>query len=623
LNFCDAGEWVGKSVNEREGRQIGQNKGQNKGKHKGRHDQWGAAHTGTLRYTAWGLIALGIVIVGVAMAFNTPAHEGATFGLLVIGGLVVFGGLLMHWLDRMDGGIAKEEAERPKRRHLLQNKRSRRRRRTAEDDFSVFEEVDDLADPAPVPAAQQPQTQQPRAQPTTVVVPPPGASLATSGMAARIDPVLRQTPPVEQRRTIAVQRPPASAMSAMPAVPAAPAATAASFPASAQAQSPRAVIQAVDTSANTRPAQREHSDLITAAIAKAEAARAQQLAQVAQQAAQAAEMENLRAQAQAAFAAQAAAEEAAHRNRGRGFAPGGTSAPSAPAHNAQKAAALQAARADAEAKARFSDLPLNEVEPQYDAVAEEAEPSKGLLARFADRIKRPLAGRPGAREADNDEVIDDWAVSREDAETLEAPRRPTMAPTPPLPAPAPPVLTETARVYAAPVVAPTAAPLRPPVAPPVTPPAPAAQAPADTDGEWSEDMLIATDWRSFENMVEALFRQAGFRSRILSLSEDGGADIGLFSRNQPGSPASVLHCHHSGAERIGVSRVRALRHVMSEHQVPRGQLVISGRYTSDAKAYAREHHIRLMDGPAILALIRQRSPEQQQVLLELLQEGLA
>jgi hypothetical protein len=574
--------------------------------------QQGAADTRTLKYTAWGLVTLGIVIVGVGMAMNTPAHEGATFGLLVIGGLVVFGGFLMHWLDRMDSGIAKEEAERPKRRHLLGHKRSRKRKRTAEDDFSVFEELDDLVDaPAAAPPAAAAAVAPP--QPATIALKPPEAKPAPT----RIEPVLRAAPPLERPRTVVVPAPArASGHAAQPA-------------AASGAQTPRAVIQAVDV--NARPAAREHSDLISAAIAKAEAARAQQLAQVAH----AAEAEKQRLQAQAAYSARVAAEEEAARQSARDMA-----------QNAAKAAAQQAARAQAESKARFDDLPAQRMEDLDDAApmaplqnlspdaSNEFRKDKGMLGRLADRFKRkPRAGR---EPDDYDEREDPgrWEDLPETAAALDALRQAEQQRFVPVQSAAPVVGAPAPTPWRAPV--PTMAPVPPqPAAPaPVyyAAPAPAVQHPPklqqeqepeyEASADWTEDMLTATDWRSFENVVEALFRQAGFRSRILSLSEDGGADIGLFSRNQPGSPASVLHCHHSGAERIGVSRVRALRHVMSEHQVPRGQLVISGRFTSDAKTYAREHNIRLMDGPAMLALIRQRSPEQQAVLLELLQEGL-
>jgi hypothetical protein len=619
----------------------GQNKSTGRGNTYGPSKQHGAADTRTLKFTAWGLIALGIVIVGVGMAMNTPAHEGATFGLLVIGGLVIFGGFLMHWLDRMDGGIAKEEAERPKRRHLLQHKRSRKRQRTAEDDYSVLEELDDLVDAAPAVSAATAAPAPVAAQPVTIAIKPP--------LPARIEPVLRATAPLEQPRTIAIQRQPlmapavtsavASAFAPALATASARAATPASEN-SAPAPTPRAVIQAVDT--QQRPTHREHSDLISAAIAKAEAARAQQLAQVAQ----AAEAEKLRQQTQAAYAARVAAEEEAARRSARELA-----------QSAAKTAAQQAARAEAESKARFDDLPAQRLEDFEEAQApfdlaqqsasdaNEFRKGKGVFSRFtgrlADRFKRAPTATAEPPAQDEREDHDRWQDLPETATALNALREGEQQRWAPAASPATPVY------WQAPVPTQAPLPLPPPPSPIMpTPPTPrplpaytAAPAPrietetqtqaqtqaetgAETGADWTEDMLAATDWRSFENVVEALFRQAGFRSRILSLSEDGGADIGLFSRNQPGTPASVLHCHHGAGERIGVSRVRALRHVMSEHQVQRGQLVISGRFTSDAKAYAREHNIRLMDGPAMLGLIRQRSPEQQAVLLELLQEGL-
>jgi Restriction endonuclease len=139
---------------------------------------------------------------------------------------------------------------------------------------------------------------------------------------------------------------------------------------------------------------------------------------------------------------------------------------------------------------------------------------------------------------------------------------------------------------------------------------------------FSLSLLQAIDWRSFEAVVDALFRQAGFRSRILSLSPDGGADIGLYSRHRPEVPASVLQCVHGPLQVVGVGRVRALARVMAEHHADRGQLVCNGSFHPQAEGYARDNCIRLLDGPGLLAQVQRGTPEQQQALLVLAHQGL-
>ena len=65
----------------------------------------------------------------------------------------------------------------------------------------------------------------------------------------------------------------------------------------------------------------------------------------------------------------------------------------------------------------------------------------------------------------------------------------------------------------------------------------------------------------------------------------------------------------------------SLRGVMAAHGVERGQFVTTAHFTPDAQAFAAGNGIRLLDGAGLLALIAQRSTEQQQALLDVALEG--
>ncbi|GAA0770614.1 restriction endonuclease [Ideonella azotifigens] len=138
---------------------------------------------------------------------------------------------------------------------------------------------------------------------------------------------------------------------------------------------------------------------------------------------------------------------------------------------------------------------------------------------------------------------------------------------------------------------------------------------------WSVAVFEAIEWRRFEAVVEALFQQAGFETRSKSHADDDGVDLWLYSRHQPGRPVSVVQCKHWHGRRVGVDRLQALSGTMAARDVRRGQFATTSGFTPEAEAFAREHRINLLDSERLLALIAQRSPEEQQLLLTLALEN--
>ena len=92
-------------------------------------------------------------------------------------------------------------------------------------------------------------------------------------------------------------------------------------------------------------------------------------------------------------------------------------------------------------------------------------------------------------------------------------------------------------------------------------------------------MFEVIEWRRFEAVVEALFRQAGFETRSQSHGADGGVDIWLHSRSVPDRAVSVVQCKHWQGRRVGVDKIRELRGVMAAHGVKRGQFATTSTFT--------------------------------------------
>ena len=149
----------------------------------------------------------------------------------------------------------------------------------------------------------------------------------------------------------------------------------------------------------------------------------------------------------------------------------------------------------------------------------------------------------------------------------------------------------------------------------------AVAAPASPPTAWSAAVFDVIEWRRFEAVVEALFGQAGFETRSQSHGADGGVDIWLHSRSVPDRAVSVVQCKHWQGKRVGVDKIRELRGVMAAHGVKRGQFATTSTFTPDAVAFARENGVNLLDVDALLALIAQRTPEQQQALLDVALAG--
>jgi len=138
---------------------------------------------------------------------------------------------------------------------------------------------------------------------------------------------------------------------------------------------------------------------------------------------------------------------------------------------------------------------------------------------------------------------------------------------------------------------------------------------------WSKAVFDVIEWRRFEAVVEALFKQAGFETRSQSHGADGGVDIWLHSRSQPGAPVSLVQCKHWQGKKVGVDKIRELRGVMAAHNVKRGQFATTSTFTADAEAFATANGVNLLDVDKLLKLIATRTPEQQTALLDVALEG--
>ena len=107
-------------------------------------------------------------------------------------------------------------------------------------------------------------------------------------------------------------------------------------------------------------------------------------------------------------------------------------------------------------------------------------------------------------------------------------------------------------------------------------------------------------WRQFQALVGEAFRRRGYSVVETSGAiADGGFDLLL----KKAGKTFLVQCKQWRALKVGVNTVRELQGVMATQGATGGFVVTSGVFTDEARVYATQHHIELMDGTALHALI--------------------
>ncbi|WP_028601015.1 restriction endonuclease [Ottowia thiooxydans] len=118
----------------------------------------------------------------------------------------------------------------------------------------------------------------------------------------------------------------------------------------------------------------------------------------------------------------------------------------------------------------------------------------------------------------------------------------------------------------------------------------------------SADALHGMSWQEFEILVGEGFRRRGYSVKELG---GGGADGGVDLVLTKAGEKSFVQCKQWIAFKVGVTTVRELYGVMAAHGAAGGFVVTSGRFTKEALAFAHGRNIRLIDGPALMGLLRE------------------
>lgn len=117
-----------------------------------------------------------------------------------------------------------------------------------------------------------------------------------------------------------------------------------------------------------------------------------------------------------------------------------------------------------------------------------------------------------------------------------------------------------------------------------------------------ENTLDSISWREFELLVGEAFRRKGY---TVQETGQGGADGGIDLVLLKDGEKYLVQCKQWRRQQVQVNVVRELFGVMAAEGAKGGFVVISGRFTEDAKAFAQGKNLQLIEGAELNDMIRQ------------------
>ncbi len=125
---------------------------------------------------------------------------------------------------------------------------------------------------------------------------------------------------------------------------------------------------------------------------------------------------------------------------------------------------------------------------------------------------------------------------------------------------------------------------------------------SETKQRGNQNALLNMDWREFEMLVGEVFRQRGFTVvEMGGNGPDGGVDLVLKKSGE----THLVQCKKWKAFKVGVEVVRELFGVMAAKGAVSGYVVTSGVFTSEARSFADDRNIELIDGAKLTRMIQE------------------
>jgi len=118
---------------------------------------------------------------------------------------------------------------------------------------------------------------------------------------------------------------------------------------------------------------------------------------------------------------------------------------------------------------------------------------------------------------------------------------------------------------------------------------------ADRSGDELDDL----HWEQFEEIVHQYFHERDFKVTDTNRGPDGGVDLRLSKNDR----TATVQCKHWRKKKVGVSVVREQFGIMTAENAERCFVVTSGEFTQEAKNWASDKAIDLVDGEQLRAFL--------------------
>jgi len=120
------------------------------------------------------------------------------------------------------------------------------------------------------------------------------------------------------------------------------------------------------------------------------------------------------------------------------------------------------------------------------------------------------------------------------------------------------------------------------------------------DSRSNVESLRAMTWQEFERLVGESYRRRGY---IVHETGGGGADGGVDLVLEKNGEQTLVQCKQWKSWKVGVKIVRELYGVVAALNAGRGAIVCCGRFTEEAKMFAADKPLDLIDGDKLWAMI--------------------
>ncbi len=119
------------------------------------------------------------------------------------------------------------------------------------------------------------------------------------------------------------------------------------------------------------------------------------------------------------------------------------------------------------------------------------------------------------------------------------------------------------------------------------------------DNQSDPESIRTMSWLDFEALLAEAFRRHGYAVRATPSGADGGIDY-ILSKD---GAETIVQAKHWKARSVGVKVVRELHGVRAARNANEAIVVSSGSFTRDARRFAVDSGVRLINGPALQAML--------------------